>query len=348
MLSKSSKVQHQERALMYLEKSIELDRFSFSARYMYANLLSTHSHRRQEAIEQYQIILEHKPASVETLINLGAVYMKENALTKALECYAQALRYTDTSEGEYPEIYYNYGTILRRLERQEEAIEWVWNMLKRQLPQDDDALSMLDCTKPQAVVSCPASSDDTIILTIVCVKWGTKYSSEYVNKLYRGVRRNLSRDFRMVCLTENQDGLDPEIQCQELPSEQPFKGWWTKVHLFNPAMKLPRGKKVYIDLDTVIVGSLDTLVGLHPTTFGVLGTDTMKNEQRTGGYNSSMMIWQDQRHVKHVYDFLSRHYTVISKFIHKFDHWLEVRRVKCLNILLLQPRLTTTLVDDVT
>ena len=39
------------------------------------------------------------------------------------------------------------------------------------------------------------SSSDRIIL---CMKWGTKYGPEYINRLYAMVRRHLTGDFRMV------------------------------------------------------------------------------------------------------------------------------------------------------
>ena len=38
---------------------------------------------------------------------------------------------------------------------------------------------------------------------ILCMKWGTKYGPEYVNRLYAMVRRHLSGDFRFVCLTDD-------------------------------------------------------------------------------------------------------------------------------------------------
>ena len=44
-------------------------------------------------------------------------------------------------------------------------------------------------------------------LNVICMKWGTKYSSEYVNKLYSMVARNLSVPFRFVCFTDDADGI---------------------------------------------------------------------------------------------------------------------------------------------
>ena len=44
-------------------------------------------------------------------------------------------------------------------------------------------------------------------LTVVCVKWGTKYGPDYVLKLRAGVGRYLSRPHQFVCLTDDVDGL---------------------------------------------------------------------------------------------------------------------------------------------
>ena len=45
---------------------------------------------------------------------------------------------------------------------------------------------------------------------IVCMKWGTKYGPEYVNRLYAMVRRHLRGDFHFVCLTDDAKGIRAE------------------------------------------------------------------------------------------------------------------------------------------
>lgn len=49
------------------------------------------------------------------------------------------------------------------------------------------------------------------------MKWGTKYGPEYVNRLYAMVRRNLSGDFKFVCLTDDGAGIRPEVTCLPIP-----------------------------------------------------------------------------------------------------------------------------------
>ena len=43
-------------------------------------------------------------------------------------------------------------------------------------------------------------------VNVICMKWGSLYNAEYVNKLYNSVKRNLTLDFNFYCFTE--DGKD--------------------------------------------------------------------------------------------------------------------------------------------
>ena len=53
---------------------------------------------------------------------------------------------------------------------------------------------------------------------VLCMKWGTKYGPEYVNRLYAMVRRHLRGDFEFVCLTDNDEGVRSEVRCLPIPS----------------------------------------------------------------------------------------------------------------------------------
>ena len=70
-------------------------------------------------------------------------------------------------------------------------------------------------------------------INVVCVKYGTKYGADYVNKLYHGVRKNLSLKHTFSCFTENAEGLDPNVKV--LPLQNHWKAWWSKVNIFDGA-----------------------------------------------------------------------------------------------------------------
>ncbi len=98
--------------------------------------------------------------------------------------------------------------------------------------------------------------------TIACIKWGNKYSAEYVNILYAMVKRNLTIPFTFVCFTDDPQGISQSITVHPLPelhcsSQLPSGGGWRKLAIFTKGSNILQGKVVFLDLDLVIVGNLD-------------------------------------------------------------------------------------------
>lgn len=96
---------------------------------------------------------------------------------------------------------------------------------------------------------------------IICMKWGTKYGPEYVNRLHAMVKRHLTLDFQMVCLTDDASGIHSEVRCLpipplDLPPGSPERGW-TKLVTFTQDLHGLQGTALFLDVDVVIVGSLD-------------------------------------------------------------------------------------------
>jgi hypothetical protein len=94
---------------------------------------------------------------------------------------------------------------------------------------------------------------------VLCMKWGTKYGPEYVNRLYGMVARNLRGPFRFVCLTDNSMGVRPEVECMPLPSLDLAPGadrGWPKLTTFKADLQGLRGTALFLDLDIVIVGDI--------------------------------------------------------------------------------------------
>jgi len=95
---------------------------------------------------------------------------------------------------------------------------------------------------------------------VMCMKWGTKYGPEYVNRLYGMVRRHLRGDFRFVCLTDRSDGIRPEVQCLPipelaLPEGIPERGW-KKLTTMGADLHGLQGTALFLDLDVVIVDDI--------------------------------------------------------------------------------------------
>lgn len=97
---------------------------------------------------------------------------------------------------------------------------------------------------------------------VLCMKWGTLYPAEYVNVLYRACRRHISGEFRFVCLTGEPEGLLPDIEVYPIPyigleHEHYYDGAWPKIGVFSHNLYGLTGRCLFIDLDTVILSSLD-------------------------------------------------------------------------------------------
>lgn len=101
-------------------------------------------------------------------------------------------------------------------------------------------------------------------VNIVCMKWGTLYTPEYVNNLYNMVARNLSLPFRFICMTEIAEGIKPEVEILPLPDfREPdwayarYCSAWRKLALFAREPFGLQGKVMFLDLDVVIVDAID-------------------------------------------------------------------------------------------
>lgn len=172
------------------------------------------------------------------------------------------------------------------------------------------------------------------------VKWGTRYNADYVNKLYAGILRNTTWKITFYCFTDDGSGLHPDIKVEKL--EEGWKRWWGKVTLFN--VNIP-GRKFYIDLDMIITGNLDKLFA-YDGEFTTLRTGDLACEKNhKDGYNSSVMIWSGDN-LKPVYESLKSNFDVITKFIVRFDFWLEMNIANADYIQVLYPRTVIDFLAD--
>lgn len=132
-------------------------------------------------------------------------------------------------------------------------------------------------------------------LRILCIKWGDKYSDEYVLKLKAACERYIPhREF--ICITENPvAGVD----CNPLVCDLP--GWWQKCGLFQPGL-FP-GHNLFLDLDVVITGGINPLIALSKAdkqnlwvaddfSYSVVGRKPGEvGGHRQGTIQSSVMLW---------------------------------------------------------
>jgi hypothetical protein len=129
------------------------------------------------------------------------------------------------------------------------------------------------------------------MIDVVCVKWGTEYSDNYVHILKAMIERNTTIPHRFLCFSDTEiDG----IETRALP-EIDLKGWWNKLYLFSSGNKLSE-RIVYFDLDTVITGNIDFFLKYNGNFCGIenLGVHNKYEwgEHYKNIFQSGVMAWK--------------------------------------------------------
>lgn len=109
--------------------------------------------------------------------------------------------------------------------------------------------------------------------TVICIKWGTRYPSDYVNRLHSMVMRNTQRATRLVCFTNDAAGVHPDVEIAPLPDitlpERVAWTPWRKLSLWQYPLHDLSGDVLFFDLDLVITGSIDEMFDYFPGQFCV-------------------------------------------------------------------------------
>lgn len=145
------------------------------------------------------------------------------------------------------------------------------------------------------------------MLTVACVlRSGGIYTAEWVRKLRDGVARNLSLPHKFVCLS------DVDVPCERIPLVTDWRGWWSKLELLRYGLFV--GPVLYLDLDSVVVGSLDAIAA-YPHRF------TMAHEfYRPTMLCSTAMAWHGD------YSFIYEAFEAEpERFMNIYDHEMPRR-----------------------
>jgi len=133
-------------------------------------------------------------------------------------------------------------------------------------------------------------------VNIICMKWGSKYGADYVNKLYGMVSRNISIPFRFICFTEIATDIREEVIIRDLPNlglpeNIPERGW-LKLATFQSPLADLQGTTLFLDLDVIILGNLDDFFE-YDAEFAIC-FDQKKKAQKIG--NSSVYKFEAGAH----------------------------------------------------
>lgn len=140
---------------------------------------------------------------------------------------------------------------------------------------------------------------ETNPVNVVCMKWGTKYDGPYVNTLYAMVKRHLTIPHRFVCFTDNSAGFDSGIESFPLPfadlSNGNIASAWNKLAIFAPQLADLSGPALFLDLDLIVINSLDRFFEYEPGRFVII-KDWLHLDQIEG--NSSVFRFDIGAHTE--------------------------------------------------
>lgn len=181
------------------------------------------------------------------------------------------------------------------------------------------------------------------MINIYTVKWGTKYSSDHVNKILEQCKKYITTEFIFYCLTENPSGLDPEIKVIDFPEDNYYEKWWNKLFLFDRNLIDHEGEKLFLDLDIKIQHNIDDLVKIDPEDCLVflrthwhnleqMRKDTKDNPRTYTDLNSSILRWNDKLDVDKITKFVRDYADQMFFYYRGLDNLFGHQRGRLLNI----------------
>lgn len=163
---------------------------------------------------------------------------------------------------------------------------------------------------------------------VICVKFGTKYSADFVNKLYNDIKRLTKAEFEFFCYTDDPTDIEDGINIIPPLGKPTLKRVWNKLRLFDPEMPI-KGRTYFFDLDVKILK--DPLIHGDEHDWEKLTLihshwKTSKIFDRLANYdvriNSSVMLWNAPDLNEYWYhfntgfrDYYMRKYVGIDRFI---------------------------------
>ena len=160
---------------------------------------------------------------------------------------------------------------------------------------------------------------------LICLKIGTLYSAEYVNNLYRAVRKQSIDDF--ICFTDDTRGIDPGVICFHMEPRQ-CEGWkhlWCKIMMYGREELKKYHKKIYFDLDLVVQGDITPILE-HDADWSIIecpwkGLIFRLNNPGESIFNSSVIVWKDNTWIFDMWE--SDWKNIVRKFRGN-DYWYHV------------------------
>jgi hypothetical protein len=94
------------------------------------------------------------------------------------------------------------------------------------------------------------------MIKIYCLYFEGKYSTDYIGKLYRGLKRNCTVPFEFICYADSAVDADQVIF---LPKDSPIQQHWHKLSFFDYNFT-GDGDIIVMDIDQVVVNDITPMI----------------------------------------------------------------------------------------
>ena len=100
------------------------------------------------------------------------------------------------------------------------------------------------------------------MINILTLKVGSKYSYEYVNKLFFNLNKNSNTKFNFYCYTEDASKLASDIKIIPLENSDEFQLQWHKLKIHkNDFAGISQGEKcLLLDIDWIVIDDIDEIL----------------------------------------------------------------------------------------
>ena len=260
--------------------------------------------------------LNNRASLSDSLVNLAVIFQIENKdISVSLDMYILSILIDEDNSVSNV----NYNNYLRECNFKTKSDIYINKRIQYAL--NDYSINII----PEDALIKNENEKNDESLIFITMKWGKKYDADYLNKLYNGIKKNISKSFSFYCITEIPEGLNKDIKIINL--ETKFKGWMKKCILFdekilNQLESIKENSLIcFIDLDMIIYNNLDFLTE-YKGNFALMKTDDIQCEGSHNGYNSSIILYR-KNFGRKIYDIMDKYENELTNQIIRFDHYLE-------------------------
>lgn len=136
---------------------------------------------------------------------------------------------------------------------------------------------------------------------IICVYVGSKYTWDYVEKLYSGCNRNMDSPFEFTVLTDREDVTNVgtrTLKVEPIAGVSSQRLWWYKMQAFRP--DVVEDNNLLLDIDVVITNNLDRFFNYKPGQFKIC-QDFNRHWNRTYGYSNSSVVGYNKSQAQEIW-----------------------------------------------